>query len=99
MFAFVANKPLITLKLKHEISFQLFAGSLWLLAVVSVESREAHLNMLVMEAEQKMADLAAQAQRDGLSMEACQQAERLQSWEWRTKLYKRMRIGFQHARK
>lgn len=54
--------------------------------------------MLVMEAEQRTADLAAQAQRDGLSAEACRRDERLQAWEWRTKLYKRMRMGFQHAR-
>lgn len=94
--SFVANNPLITLKFKQEASLHLFASSLWSLAVVSVESREAHLNTLVMEAEQKMAEVAAQAQRDGLS--ACQQAERLQSWEWRTKLYKRMRAGLQHAR-
>lgn len=65
---------------------------------MSVESREAHLNTLVMEAEQKVAELAAQAERDGLSTEACHKDERLQTWEWRTKLYKRMRIGFQHAR-
>lgn len=65
---------------------------------MSVESREAHLNMLVMEAEQRMADLAAQAQRDGLSTEAGHKDERLQTWEWRTKLYRRMGIGFQHAR-
>ncbi|TNN03414.1 hypothetical protein fugu_000443 [Takifugu bimaculatus] len=65
---------------------------------VSVESREAHLDMLVLEAAQRTADLAARAQRDGLSAEACQKDEGLQTWEWRTKLYKRMRMGFQHAR-
>uniref|UniRef100_H3CD40 Ankyrin repeat and fibronectin type III domain containing 1 n=1 Tax=Tetraodon nigroviridis TaxID=99883 RepID=H3CD40_TETNG len=65
---------------------------------VSVESREAHLDMLVMEAEQRMADLSAQAQRDSLSTEACHMDEGLQTWEWRTKLYKRMKLGFQHAR-
>lgn len=67
--------------------------------VVSVESREAHLNSLVEEAEQRAADLAAQAQRDGLSLEACQKDKQLRTWEWRSKLYKRMRTGFQHARK
>lgn len=71
---------------------------MWFVAVVSVESREAHLNMLLLEAEQRTADLAAQVQHDGLSMEACQKDECLQTWDWRTKLYKRMRIGFQHAR-
>lgn len=56
------------------------------------------MNMLVIEAEQRMADLAAQGLGDGLSTEACHKDEGLQTWEWRTKLYKRMRIGFQHAR-
>ncbi|XP_075891194.1 ankyrin repeat and fibronectin type-III domain-containing protein 1 isoform X2 [Nelusetta ayraudi] len=65
---------------------------------VSVESREAHLSSLVEEAEQRAADLAAQAQRDGLSLEACQKDKQLRTWEWRSKLYKRMRTGFQHAR-
>lgn len=66
--------------------------------VVSVESREAHLSSLVVEAEQRAADLAAQAQRDGLSLEACHKDKQLRAWEWRSKLYKRMRTGFQHAR-
>ena len=67
-------------------------------AVVSAESREAHLSSLLMEAEQRAADLAAQAQRDGLSLEACHKDKQLRAWEWRSKLYKRMRTGFQHAR-
>lgn len=66
--------------------------------VVSVESREAHLSSLVSEAERRAADLAAQAQKDGLSLEACQKDKQLRAWEWRIKLYKRMRTGFQHAR-
>ncbi|XP_059180554.1 ankyrin repeat and fibronectin type-III domain-containing protein 1 isoform X2 [Centropristis striata] len=65
---------------------------------VSVESREAHLSSLVLEAERRAADLAAQAQRDGLSLEACQKDKQLRAWEWRSKLYKRMSTGFQHAR-
>ncbi|XP_029382930.1 ankyrin repeat and fibronectin type-III domain-containing protein 1 isoform X3 [Echeneis naucrates] len=65
---------------------------------VSVESREAHLSSLVVEAEQRAADLAAQAQRDGLSLEACHKHKQLRAWEWRSKLYKRMKAGFQHAR-
>lgn len=66
--------------------------------VVSLESREAHLNMLVLEAERRVTDLAAQAQRDGRSLEACQKDKQLRTWEWRTNLYKRMKMGFQHAR-
>ncbi|XP_039991816.1 ankyrin repeat and fibronectin type-III domain-containing protein 1 [Xiphias gladius] len=65
---------------------------------VTVESREAHLSSLVVEAERRAADLAAQAQRDGLSLEACHKDKQLRAWEWRSKLYKRMRTGFQHAR-
>ncbi|XP_042252669.1 uncharacterized protein ankfn1 isoform X3 [Thunnus maccoyii] len=65
---------------------------------VSVESREAHLSSLVVEAEQRAADLAAQAQKDGLSLEACHKDKQLRAWEWRSKLYKRMKTGFQHAR-
>ncbi|XP_071317823.1 ankyrin repeat and fibronectin type-III domain-containing protein 1 isoform X4 [Trachinotus anak] len=65
---------------------------------VSVESREAHLSSLVVEAERRAADLAAQAQRDGLSLEACHKDKQLRAWEWRSKLYKRMKTGFQHAR-
>ncbi|XP_058476245.1 ankyrin repeat and fibronectin type-III domain-containing protein 1 isoform X4 [Solea solea] len=65
---------------------------------VCVESREQHLTYLVTEAEQRAADLAAQAQRDGLSLEACHKDKQLRAWEWRSKLYQRMRKGFQHAR-
>ncbi|XP_070981294.1 ankyrin repeat and fibronectin type-III domain-containing protein 1 [Oncorhynchus clarkii lewisi] len=65
---------------------------------ISVESREAHLGSLVIEAERKAGELAAQAQREGLSLEACDKDKELRAWEWRSKLYKRMRTGFQHAR-
>uniref|UniRef100_A0A8K9X8U5 Ankyrin repeat and fibronectin type III domain containing 1 n=1 Tax=Oncorhynchus mykiss TaxID=8022 RepID=A0A8K9X8U5_ONCMY len=65
---------------------------------VSVESREAHLSSLVIEAERRAGELAAQAQRDGLSLEACDKDKQLRAWEWRCKLYKRMTTGFQHAR-
>lgn len=65
---------------------------------MSVESREAHLSTLVVEAERRAADLAAQAQKDGLSLEACHKDKQLRTWEWRSKLYKRMKAGFQHAR-
>ncbi|KAM6951548.1 ankyrin repeat and fibronectin type-III domain-containing protein 1 [Aplochiton taeniatus] len=65
---------------------------------VSVEGREAHLASLVVEAERRAGELAAQAQREGLSLEACHKDKQLRTWEWRSKLYKRMRTGFQHAR-
>ncbi|XP_055005917.1 ankyrin repeat and fibronectin type-III domain-containing protein 1-like [Boleophthalmus pectinirostris] len=66
--------------------------------VTSVESREALLSSLVLEAERRAAELAAQAQRDGLSLDACHNNKALRSWEWRSRLYARMRTGFQHAR-
>nr|XP_061807698.1 ankyrin repeat and fibronectin type-III domain-containing protein 1-like [Nerophis lumbriciformis] len=65
---------------------------------VTTESREAHLVALVAEAEQRAADLCARAQRDGLSLEACHKDKQLRAWEWRCKLYKRMKSGFQQAR-
>ena len=67
-------------------------------AVVSVESREAHLSSLVVEAERRADELAMQAQKEGLSLDACHKDKQLRAWEWRSKLYKRMRTGFQHAR-
>ncbi|KAJ4940998.1 hypothetical protein JOQ06_027285, partial [Pogonophryne albipinna] len=67
-------------------------------AVVSVEAREALIGSLVQEAELRAADLSSQAQREGLSLEACQKDKTLKAWEWRSKLYRRMRAGFLHAR-
>ncbi|KAK7918543.1 hypothetical protein WMY93_009827 [Mugilogobius chulae] len=64
----------------------------------SVESREAHLSSLVHEAERRATELAAQAQREGLSLDACHNNKALRSWEWRSRLYARMKTGFQHAR-
>ncbi|XP_061732006.1 ankyrin repeat and fibronectin type-III domain-containing protein 1 isoform X1 [Nerophis ophidion] len=66
--------------------------------VASSESREAHLSALVAEAEQRASDLAARAQRDGLSLEACHKDKQLRAWEWRCKLYKRMMTGLRNAR-
>ncbi|XP_060951304.1 ankyrin repeat and fibronectin type-III domain-containing protein 1 [Limanda limanda] len=65
---------------------------------VSVASREAHLSSLMQEAELRASELAAQAQRDGLAPEAGHKDKQLRIWEWRSKLYKRMSTGFQHAR-
>ncbi|XP_071264930.1 ankyrin repeat and fibronectin type-III domain-containing protein 1-like [Salvelinus alpinus] len=84
------NTPIAKLLLK--------AGSKESPHFVSVESREAHLGSLVIEAERRAGELAAQAQRDGLSLEACDKDKQLRAWEWRCKLYKRMTTGFQHAR-
>ncbi|XP_053709169.1 ankyrin repeat and fibronectin type-III domain-containing protein 1 isoform X1 [Synchiropus splendidus] len=59
----------------------------------TIESREAHLSSLMLEAEQRVSALTAQAQKDGLSLDACQKDKTLRSWEWRSKLYKRMRAA------
>ncbi|KAJ8013464.1 hypothetical protein DPEC_G00030060 [Dallia pectoralis] len=64
---------------------------------VTVECRETHLSSLVMEAEKRVEELASQAQREGLSLEACDKDKQLRVWEWKTKLYKRMKTGFQQA--
>ncbi|XP_068160896.1 ankyrin repeat and fibronectin type-III domain-containing protein 1 [Antennarius striatus] len=64
---------------------------------VTMAIRDAHLNALVLEAEQRAADLAAQAQRNGLSLDDCHKDKQLRAWEWRSKLYRRMRAGLQHA--
>ncbi|XP_035524734.1 ankyrin repeat and fibronectin type-III domain-containing protein 1, partial [Morone saxatilis] len=82
----------------HVVRLQVSAQLSLSVVVVSVESREAHLSSLVVEAERRAADMAAQAQRDGLSLEACHKDKQLRAWEWRSKLYKRMKTGFQHAR-
>ncbi|XP_019899593.2 ankyrin repeat and fibronectin type-III domain-containing protein 1 isoform X2 [Esox lucius] len=65
---------------------------------VRVESREAHLNSLVKEAERRVEELASQAQREGLSLDACDKNKQLRAWEWKSKLYQRMRTGFQQSR-
>ncbi|XP_062416101.1 ankyrin repeat and fibronectin type-III domain-containing protein 1 isoform X3 [Pungitius pungitius] len=65
---------------------------------LSPEGREAHLSALVLEAEQRASELASQAQMEGVSLEVCQRDRHLRAWEWRSKLYRRMAAGLQHAR-
>ncbi|MGH0121481.1 UNVERIFIED_CONTAM: hypothetical protein FKN15_023779 [Acipenser sinensis] len=66
---------------------------------VSLESRSLHLATLVREAEQRVSDLTAQVvneapgERDGSERE-----KQLKGWEWRHRLFKRMKAGFEHAR-
>uniref|UniRef100_A0AAV2LJI4 Fibronectin type-III domain-containing protein n=1 Tax=Knipowitschia caucasica TaxID=637954 RepID=A0AAV2LJI4_KNICA len=64
----------------------------------SVECRDQLLSSLVQESEQRAADLSAQAQREGLSLEEREKNQTLRSWEWRSRLYARMRAGFQGTR-
>ncbi|KAI5623376.1 ankyrin repeat and fibronectin type-III domain-containing protein 1 isoform X2, partial [Silurus asotus] len=64
---------------------------------VSQESREAHLSSLVQEAQRRASDLSTQVMRESLSLETSDKEKQLKAWEWKCKLYKRMRTGFEHA--
>uniref|UniRef100_A0A8C1H6Q0 Ankyrin repeat and fibronectin type III domain containing 1a n=1 Tax=Cyprinus carpio carpio TaxID=630221 RepID=A0A8C1H6Q0_CYPCA len=65
---------------------------------VSLESRDAHLLALVQEAQRRASELSTQVIRESLSLETSDKEKQLKAWEWRCKLYKRMRTGFEHAR-
>ncbi|XP_052427599.1 ankyrin repeat and fibronectin type-III domain-containing protein 1 isoform X1 [Carassius gibelio] len=65
---------------------------------VSLESRDAHLSALVQEAQRRANELSTQVMRESLSLETSEKEKQLKAWEWRCKLYKRMRTGFEHAR-
>uniref|UniRef100_W5LEH6 Ankyrin repeat and fibronectin type III domain containing 1 n=1 Tax=Astyanax mexicanus TaxID=7994 RepID=W5LEH6_ASTMX len=64
---------------------------------VSQESREAHLSTLVQEAQRRASELSTQVMRESLSLETSDKEKQLKAWEWRCKLYKRMRTGFEHS--
>ncbi|KAI2658354.1 Ankyrin repeat and fibronectin type-III domain-containing protein 1 [Labeo rohita] len=66
--------------------------------IVSLESRDAHLSALVQEAQRRASELSTQVMRESLSLETSDKEKQLKAWEWRCKLYKRMRTGFEHAR-
>uniref|UniRef100_A0A8C2AHM4 Ankyrin repeat and fibronectin type III domain containing 1 n=1 Tax=Cyprinus carpio TaxID=7962 RepID=A0A8C2AHM4_CYPCA len=65
---------------------------------VSLESRDVHLSALVQEAQRRASELSTQVMRESLSLETSDKEKQLKAWEWRCKLYKRMRTGFEHAR-
>nr|XP_020847623.1 ankyrin repeat and fibronectin type-III domain-containing protein 1 isoform X4 [Phascolarctos cinereus] len=65
---------------------------------ISLESRSAHLNTLVQEAQQRVNELSAQVENEGFSMDSTDKEKQLKAWEWRYRLYKRMKTGFEHAR-
>ncbi|XP_078506929.1 ankyrin repeat and fibronectin type-III domain-containing protein 1 [Lissotriton helveticus] len=65
---------------------------------VSLESRSMHLNSLVQEAQQRVSELSAQVLSESVSMENSDKEKQLKSWEWRYRLYKRMKTGFEHSR-
>lgn len=58
-----------------------------------------HLNTLVQEAQQRVSELSAQVMSEGLSMDNTDKEKQLKAWEWRYRLYKRMKAGYEHASK
>ncbi|KAG8557691.1 hypothetical protein GDO81_016709 [Engystomops pustulosus] len=66
--------------------------------VMSLESRSLHLSTLVREAEQRVNDLTAQVVNEAPNVDCSEKEKQLKSWEWRYRLYKRMKAGFEHAR-
>uniref|UniRef100_A0A670IBM4 Ankyrin repeat and fibronectin type III domain containing 1 n=1 Tax=Podarcis muralis TaxID=64176 RepID=A0A670IBM4_PODMU len=65
---------------------------------VSMESRSLHLSNLVQEAQQRVSDLSAEVMNEGLSTDSSEKEKQLKSWEWRHRLYKRMKSGYEHSR-
>ncbi|XP_068764767.1 ankyrin repeat and fibronectin type-III domain-containing protein 1 isoform X2 [Struthio camelus] len=65
---------------------------------VSLESRSLHLSTLVREAEQRVNELTAQVVNEAPSTDCSEKEKQLKAWEWRYRLYKRMKAGFEHAR-
>lgn len=66
--------------------------------VVSLESRSLHLSTLVREAEQRVNELTAQVVNEAPNTDCSEKEKQLRAWEWRYRLYKRMKAGFEHAR-
>lgn len=67
-------------------------------AVVSLESRSLHLSTLLREAEQRVNELTAQVVNEAPNADCSEKEKQLKAWEWRYRLYKRMKAGFEHAR-
>ncbi|XP_069608547.1 ankyrin repeat and fibronectin type-III domain-containing protein 1 [Ranitomeya imitator] len=65
---------------------------------VSLESRSMHLNSLVEEAQMRMSELSVKIQNEGLGVDSTDREKLLKSWEWRYRLYKRMKTGYEYAR-
>nr|XP_015211392.1 PREDICTED: ankyrin repeat and fibronectin type-III domain-containing protein 1 [Lepisosteus oculatus] len=65
---------------------------------VSLESRALHLTTVVQEAQQRVSELSAQVLSEGLNLDSSEKEKQLKAWEWRYKLYKRIKTGFEHAR-
>ncbi|KAJ7397676.1 Ankyrin repeat and fibronectin type-III domain-containing protein 1 [Pitangus sulphuratus] len=65
---------------------------------VDVESRSVHLSTLVQEAQQRVTELSAQVGNEGLGSDTTEREKQLKAWEWRSRLYQRMKAGYEHAR-
>uniref|UniRef100_A0A8C6VIC0 Ankyrin repeat and fibronectin type III domain containing 1 n=1 Tax=Naja naja TaxID=35670 RepID=A0A8C6VIC0_NAJNA len=65
---------------------------------VSVEARSIHLSSLVQEAQQRVNDLSAQVMSESLGADSSEKEKQLKAWEWRYRLYKRMKSSFEHSR-
>ncbi|XP_031323955.2 ankyrin repeat and fibronectin type-III domain-containing protein 1 [Camelus dromedarius] len=65
---------------------------------VSLESRAMHLHTLVQEAQERVSELSAQVEHEGFSLDNTEKEKQLKAWEWRYRLYRRMKTGFEHAR-
>lgn len=66
--------------------------------VVSLESRAIHLSTLVQEAQQRVSELSAQLENEGFTLDNTEKEKQLKAWEWKYRLYRRMKTGFEHAR-
>ncbi|XP_051889018.1 ankyrin repeat and fibronectin type-III domain-containing protein 1 [Pristis pectinata] len=64
---------------------------------VSLESRASHLSSLIEEARERVNDLTSQVLREA-DNPSTEQRKQLTAWEWRYRLYKRMKTGFELAR-
>uniref|UniRef100_A0A5F9CWV4 Ankyrin repeat and fibronectin type III domain containing 1 n=1 Tax=Oryctolagus cuniculus TaxID=9986 RepID=A0A5F9CWV4_RABIT len=65
---------------------------------VSLESRAMHLNTLVQEAQERVSELSAQVENEGFTLDNTEKEKQLKAWEWKYRLYRRMKTGFEHAR-
>ncbi|XP_059804129.1 ankyrin repeat and fibronectin type-III domain-containing protein 1 [Hypanus sabinus] len=61
------------------------------------ESRVSHLSGLIEEAQERVSELTSQVLREADSA-GVEQQKQLTAWEWRYRLYKRMKTGFELAR-
>lgn len=64
-----------------------------------MENRSIHLSNLVQEAQQRVSDLSAQVMSEGLGTDSAEKEKQRKAWEWRYRLYKRMKAGYEHSSK